>query len=116
MKARILFFAVMLLTAALFASSCNKVDLLKGTEWTHSLDTGEKYVIKFTSEETCTISVRNQEGIVTDYDRGEYYGEYKIIAIDWRSWGKMTGTVSGKTMTVNWVSNDPENVYTFKKN
>lgn len=116
MKTRILFIALAIFAAGLFASSCDKADFLEGTSWIYNGDSEFGLMITFSSKGTCIFKQVSPTGAESPFDYGEYHGKGKIIAIDWREnkW-KMTGTIKGDVMTVNWETNDPDNVYEFRK-
>ena len=120
MKTRILSIALAILAAGLFASSCDKADFLEGSSWAYTADSGDGLIITFSSKETCALKEFYADGVAIPFAYGEYYGKGKIIAIDWKDsngkdkW-KMTGTIDGDVMTINWDTNDPDNIFKFKK-
>ena len=116
MKTRILSIALAILAAGLFASSCDKADFLEGSSWAYTVDSGGGLIITFSSKETCVLKEFYADGVAIPFAYGEYYGKGKIIAIDWKDYNwKMTGTIDGDVMTINWETNDSDNIFKFKK-
>lgn len=116
MKTRILSALFAILAAGLLASSCDKVDLLEGTSWVYTADSGEGFMIVFSSKENCALKLISTDDVVTSLSYGEYRGKGKVIAIDWKenSW-KMTGTINDDVMTICWNTNSPNNTFKFRK-
>lgn len=106
MKTRVLFIAVSLLAATLFATSCSKADFLKGTTWHCDKEDWEGDLV-FINKMECRIV----------FDSGINLGDYSVdmskISIRIYNVGEVKGTIKGNTMTCSPSWDDVS--LTFKK-
>ena len=111
MKRKIFYLVLAVLALGLFASSCNKVDLLEGAVWVHHPDENNPdltWTLSFVNKVEVSYTVTG--GAVTV--RGEYYGEKDKITLLFYGTSEFTGTIKDDKMTIR---NPHGDTYIFKK-